>query len=511
MLRVMANRFPMTQLLPIALEAALLASSPALGGGPDVNGDGIADLILGMPMETVNGKRTAGYLGIAYGSLVGAGASSQLWSQASPGVAGNVKKGDQFGQMVAAGDFNGDGFDDLAVGAPFEDINQIADGGSVNVLYGSSSGVVAAGSQYIHQDRGLILDQVEANDDFGWALAAGDFNGDGFDDLAVGVPNEDYMGFENTGAIHVFYGSAEGFRGPGGGWYSRSRLGGVNSAGLHLGYALCAGDFNHDGFDDIACGAPGANSMAGEVVVVHGSATGISVATAQSWTQDSPGLPGQAETADSFGMAVAAGDINGDGYSDLAVGVPFDGLNAGAANVIFGSGAGLSATGSSLLSPSALGDPTSGSELSQFGWSLSIGDFNGDGHDDLLVGAPFRRIDAVANAGAVYAVFGASTGLDIAGGIRLSKQNLISGGAAAESDGLGWSLRCGDFNGDGRDDAAIGVPFEDAAAVDSGMLILLPGGDVAFDFAAERALTQESIGMGNTGRVNEVMGFGRGP
>ena len=106
------------------------------------------------------------------------------------------------------GDFNGDGFDDLAVGSPYEDVGTKSDAGAVNIIFGAPAGITTAGNRWIHQDSAGIAGVAGPGDRFGWALAAGDFNGDGFDDLAIGVPGEDVSSKIDAGAINIIFGAA---------------------------------------------------------------------------------------------------------------------------------------------------------------------------------------------------------------------------------------------------------------------------------------------------------------
>ncbi|NEO67375.1 MAG: hypothetical protein F6J98_46305 [Moorea sp. SIO4G2] len=108
------------------------------------------------------------------------------------------------------GDFNNDGYDDLAVGSPYEDINSITDGGSVNIIYGSVFGLTTTGNQFWSQDVSRVNDIAEEYDNFGASLGVQDFNGDGYDDLAIGVPGEDLGGILDSGATQILYGSVSG-------------------------------------------------------------------------------------------------------------------------------------------------------------------------------------------------------------------------------------------------------------------------------------------------------------
>jgi FG-GAP repeat len=180
----------------------------ALASG-DFNNDGAADLAIGVPAEDPGGTPEAGVVNVLYGSAAKlTAAGNQLFVQGSGGVLGTAELGDQFGFALAAGDFNGDGFADLTVGAAFEDVGSVHDAGAVNVLYGSAAKLTAAGNQLFVQGSGGVAGMAEDSDFFGAALAVGNYNGDGFADLTIGVPAEDVGAVADAGAVNVLYGSA---------------------------------------------------------------------------------------------------------------------------------------------------------------------------------------------------------------------------------------------------------------------------------------------------------------
>jgi hypothetical protein len=223
-----------------------------------------------------------------------------------------AEPGDSFGAALAAGDFNGDGRADLAVGVAEENNSS----GVVQVLYGSAaSGLTATGSQLWSQNSPGIAGGAEFGDLFGADLAAGDFNGDGRADLAVGALGEN----DFAGVVHVLYGAAaSGLTAAGSQLWSQDSPGieGVAEASDLFGDALAAGDFNGDGRADLAIGAPGENNARGVVHVLYGAAaSGLSATGSQLWSQDSPGIAGVAEARDFFGNSLAAGTLSTSGAS----------------------------------------------------------------------------------------------------------------------------------------------------------------------------------------------------
>jgi FG-GAP repeat len=413
---------------PTQSAAAESVATYQVAGDPlqgDFDGDGFADSAVGVPGEDVGAVANAGAANVLYGGTPGApggwsGAGSQLFTQSSAG--GRAEAGDRFGKVVAVGNFNGDGFGDLAVAAPGEDVGPVRDAGAVSVLYGSASGLSGVGAQLFTQNSPGVGSSAETGDAFGAALAAGDFNGDGFADLAVGLPFE--VGVVRAGAVNVLYGSATGLSGGGSQLWTQNSPGVVDSseAGDRFGHALAAGDFNGDALAELAIGAPGedvgAAVDAGAVTVLLGEAGGLTGAASVVFTQDTPGVGGSAEGGDLFGFALAAGVtvFGTPRFAELAIGAPgedvFTAADAGAVTLLFGGVGGLQGPGSQGFSQNNIGTGPGAETGDLFGFALAMGDFNGSGSDeepigevDLAIGVPGEDVFNMVDAGVVNVVY----------------------------------------------------------------------------------------------------------
>jgi hypothetical protein len=381
------------------------------------------------------------------------------------------------------GDFDDDGFDDLAIGVPNEDLGALSEVGAVQVIYGHRIGLdPKLGDQFLTQGS-LVGSGFDGNgDNFGKALAKGDFNADGFDDLAIGVP-QDLIGSIRPGAVYVVYGTVLGLSGD---EFPKTSLqiilpgNGIDEAedDDRFGQSLTAGDFNGDGKDDLAIGIPGedigSSVFAGAVQVIYGSGSGLSSAAAvpiQFWTQNGPGIDDSVEGGEFFGSSLTAGDFNSDGKDDLAVGSPsetgtFD-EPQGAVNVIYGSSSGLSSTigrNDQFWTQDTPNVNDVAEFADDFGRSLASGDFNGDGSDDLAIGAPGEdfALSISEQAGGVNVIYGSPGGLSATTipDQFWTQDNSDINDVAENGDGFGFSLISGDFNGDGKDDLAIGAQAE---------------------------------------------------
>ena len=385
----------------------------------DFDNDGRDDLAVGVPFEDIKDIADAGGVNIFAGSDNGLTAEkSQFWFQDQPGVEGTSEQGDRFGSSVAAGDFNGDSFDDLAVGVPGEAIGSIS-GGAVNVFSGSDNGLTSQNNQIWFQNQPGVEGTTEDGDRFGDTLAAGDFDGDGFDDLAIAAPSEN-IGDLPAGAVNIFRGSTDGLTANDNLIFFQDQTGveGTSENGDNFGESLTAGDFNGDGYDDLAIGADLETIKdiqgAGAVNILNGSEKGLTAKDSQIWFQDQLGVEGTSETFDRFGNSLAAGDFNGDGYDDLAVGVMYETVNEsrdGAVNVFNGSVDGLTSDRNQIWFQDQPGIEGTSEAYDNFGSSLSVGDFNSDGYDDLAIGVPEETIGDFGSAGAANIIYGSADGL----------------------------------------------------------------------------------------------------
>jgi FG-GAP repeat len=317
---------------------------------------------------------------------------------------------------------------------------------------------------------------TRAHDGPGRRPITSDFNGDGYADLAVGVPLENLAGpIVDGGAVSVLYGSASGVQAdaPGDQFWTATKAGGVSANDDRFGSALAVGDFNADGFGDLAVGAPladvGGAADAGSVTVLYGSSSGLQVTTpgAQTWTEESGGVPGNAEAGDRFGGALAVGDLDGDGHADLAIGVSGKDVGgvdgSGSVVVLLATGSGLQTSGPAAQAWTEPDVGVPATALDGFGSSVGAGDFDGDGHDDLAIGIPYRDQSATTpDSGSAAVLYGSAAGPQVTNPpAQVWTQNSPNVDESAQSgDRFAFSLASGDLNQDGFDELLVGVPYE---------------------------------------------------
>jgi hypothetical protein len=522
-----AHRATTAGLLVLALLAVLailgapaLAAPPGNGVTADFDGDGFADLAVGKPGEDAGAMPDAGAVNVTYGSPSGVDPHrTQLWTQDTLAIVGDTAEaGDAFGTALAAGDFNGDGYADLAVGAPKEGVDVFGgvalEAGAIDVIYGSPAGLTAANATFLHQDSNVrstgIADRAEDLDQFGLTLVAANFGNGPQADLAVGVPFEEVDGKSEAGAWNVLYGGPNGFGdsfGPSPQLWTQDSPGIADSVETsdRAGLALAAGDFGRSGEADLAVGVPFEQSVngiadAGAAHVLYGSPNGLTAAGSQLWHQDVGGVADAVEAFDFFGRALAGGNVGKGGRADLALGVPGEdrgaSFDAGAVTVLYGTANGLTATGSQLWHQDSGGVPDAVEPADELGAALAVGDLGRGGEGDLAIGAPGEDVGSTADAGAVNVLYGTASGL-AATGAQLWHQNSAGVASSAEAgDAFGSALGAWNFGGSARADLAVGVPLEDVGAVtDGGAVHVLPGGASGLTAAGSAFLTEETLGF----------------
>ncbi|MDA2980060.1 MAG: FG-GAP-like repeat-containing protein [Actinomycetota bacterium] len=365
----------------------------------DFNDDGYIDVAVGAPGEGLNSRQNAGSVGLFLGQSGGFNWSADsAWNQGTSGISGAVEAGDRFGASLAAGDFDGDGHTDLAIGAPEEAIGSKLRSGMVHVLWGRGGGLTASNDWIVHQGYSVVPGTPETDDRFGEALAAGDFNGDGFDDLAVGSPREDVGALVDSGYVQVFYGSAEGLLRSGSSSIHYGNLGLSAEDMDHglFGASLASGDVDADGIDDLVIGAPGFSGGDGAVFMLLGSSDGPVASIAAR-------IDGGFH--DNVGIASAVGDFDRDGFADIAAGSPGHESATGAVHILFGSND--PSTGQQeTISQASAGVAGAAEPGDEFGSSLSFFDVNNDLFADLVIGVPGEDIGSIVDAGAVQVIFG---------------------------------------------------------------------------------------------------------
>ncbi|WP_327728518.1 FG-GAP-like repeat-containing protein [Streptomyces sp. NBC_00487] len=431
-----------------------------------------------------------------------------------------------------ADDFNGDGYRDLAVGAPGTDVGSASSAGAVVVLYGSKSGVSAANRSVITQNTSGVAGSAEDQDSFGASLASADFNKDGYADLAVGATGEGLGGRSYVGQVTILWGGKKGLSG-GTALPQPAKI----AAERGYGQGLAAADFNGDGSPDLtvtgqaqtrlyngpfkkstgdAASASYVGTVGSTLDVGAGDINGDKAAE-RVYTYATTSDPGgqvryhtytgtktsvvDMPQAEGDGRVVV-GDINGDGYGDLVLANPEDPANQGGAGhlggqleIWYGGKGGPDLTQTpTVVSQDTAGVPGTGEEGDYFGGALSIGDINGDTYADLAVGAQNEGWNGKRYAGTVTVLYGSAAGLTTKGAKAYSQDTAGVPGTAETQDGFGGAVRLIDLDKNGKAELVTAAPGEDA----KGALFVLGGTASGLTTKGAKSISAANAGLKET-------------
>ncbi|MEU3553440.1 FG-GAP repeat protein [Streptomyces fragilis] len=462
----------------LLMSAALLAcgltpltaagAQAAAGTHGDIDKDGYRDVVVSAPDATVSGRARAGAVVILYGGARGVDPKRRtVLTQNSTGIPGSAETGDRFGASVVVHDLNADGYGDLVVGAPGEEVAGDVGGGSVTVVWGSASGPVKA--------KTVPDPWPYEHDAFGGTLAVGTFgslnpvNGGalsiavGANDSSVTFAPADLSASSGTSGTGSDFNPGHGVvaltvldqpssddglvihgRGYGqGGWgydgYGddpRAQLvrpGGFMPAALPAGTSSAVGDLDGNGSLDLVVGNPEdpsqspGTALGGQVTVYFGITYDGTPSSVRTITQDTAGVPGAGEAGDRFGASVAIGDTDKDGRADLVIGAPGENGSAGAVTVVRGATDGLDTAHARTWMQSSAGVPGAAEAGDAFGTAVQLVDVNKDGSADLLVGAPGEN----DRTGGLWVLRGSASSVTATGSVSVTPGSVGLGTAGA--------------------------------------------------------------------------------
>ncbi|MFI1360708.1 FG-GAP-like repeat-containing protein [Streptomyces sp. NPDC020898] len=398
-----------------------------------------------------------------------------------------------------SGDFNGDGFRDVAIAAPAATVSGLEWAGQVAVVNGTAKGLDPARRKLISQNTPGVPGAAEEGDEFGSQLAVADLDRDGYSDLVIGTPWEKMGNSPDAGTVTVVWGSKNGLTGG-----TTIQNPHPTPGGTYFGLSIAAADFTGDGKPDLAVSAqgdtgtaswrirlisgpfgrtgktgkissydPGIDKPALTAGRVSGDARADLVVTGQKPNQDRlatavyyRGTATGLTRAAALRPAVTAtiGDLNKDGYGDIVLGNPMDRDNeptavlGGKIDVVYGTGAGPSPSRRVAYTQNTAGVPDTAEYGDGFGTALAIADFNRDGYGDLVIGArgeSFGTDYEPIGGGAITLLRGSRAGLTTSGTLQLTQDSAGVPGGSEFGDGFGARLLASDVTHDGRPDLTV--------------------------------------------------------
>ena len=469
-------------------ESGILAGKAVLAVNLDCAGR--IDVVVGAPDvdHPSGGIPNSGAVGVAYSGLGRTFSFSSIhFFDTGQGLGGSA---------LASGDFDNDGCAQLAIGVPGEDVETIDQAGAVHVA--GWDGEISFEGEWFSDVSG-VAGVSEPFDHFGQVLAMGNFNGDDYDDLVIGVPGENVESPTlqlDAGAIVVLFGSEKGLTAAGSQEIHEGSgsLGGAQ-ANAHFGYSLAPGRFNSDHYWDLAVGVPdrdvdagGVKENAGQVVVLYGSEAGLTTDGHQ--RLDDADFFGAIAANDQFGYALAAGEFDaigicapGECFFDLAIGIPGEPnvaltqTSVGGLVVAYGSMTGFSSSDFDFFQQDNISGAGTASETGdRFASVLHAGRFDQHWADDLAVGVPDENWAGDAEQGVVHLLFGGIAGLLTFPSQLILQSAALDTGPGEEGDRFGAAIGAADFDFDFNPDGLFGVPGLDIeAGIDSGAAQVLFG------------------------------------